>query len=71
MKTHQGNGAATPRSGRRPRTSERGAAGRRAALATYARRRAEKAIAELDSQGYTVITPDGVVVCGQVVALAC
>ncbi len=27
---------------------------RRAALATYARRRAERAVAELESQGYTV-----------------
>ena len=40
-------------------------AGRDAAVA---RRKAAKAIAELDSQGYTVISPEGAVVCGKVPA---
>ena len=56
------------RTDRGKRPPERGEAGRRAALATFARRRAERAIAELDSQGYTVISPEGAVVCGKVPA---
>lgn len=39
-------------------TRTRGEAGRIKALATFARRRAERAQRELESQGYTVIAPD-------------
>ena len=41
----------------KPRRHADTTAARAAALATFARRRAERAIAELERQGYTVIPP--------------